>query len=139
MIRVAVVYYGETKERKLRSLAQALAKGVEKQGHQVDVINGKKETQRVLTPYKYIVFGTEVLSWWKGRIPRGVAEYLSQSGIVTGKRCCAFVNKRLGSERGLKNLMRAMEHEGMMLHYSEIFSNEEEAEMIGKIIEVERS
>jgi hypothetical protein len=131
-MRVAVVFIADKGRDKLMNLAKAVAKGIESQGHQVDVLDGSRDSGAKLTIYNYVVIGTEPVSIG-GKISDRVAQLLSSSGMVSGKRCFAFVPKAfLGSTRALFRLMQAMEKEGMFLKSSEILQSAVEAEEIGK-------
>jgi len=132
-MRVAVVFIAEKNRDKLMSLARAVARGIEAQGHQADVLDGRRDASTKLTIYNYVVVGTEPVSLFGGKISDRVGQFLSSSGMVSGKRCFAFVPKSfLGSTRALVRLMQAMEKEGMFLKSSEILQSDLEAEEIGK-------
>lgn len=136
---IAVVILPQKQEKKLKSLAQAFIRGIESQGsHQVELINPVKDTGLSLTRFQYIVVGTESLSLFRGKIPEVVSERLKQSGMISGKRSCAFVVKSFGSGKALGNLMKAMEHEGMFINNSAIVSTPEEAEYLGSRLQIKR-
>ena len=137
-MRVGVVFIAEKNRDKLLNLAKALAKGIEAQGHQAEVIDGSRDSNSKLTIYNYVVVGTEPISLFGGKIPDRVAQFLSSAGMVSGKRCFAFVPKRpLGSTKALFRLMKAMEQEGMFLKSSEILQSDVEAEEIGKRLKLQ--
>ena len=50
-MRIAVVFFEGKNRKRLLALAQALAKGIETQGHQVDVIDGAHDINSKLTIY----------------------------------------------------------------------------------------
>ena len=132
-MRVGVVYFAERNKTKLREVSQGLAKGIEALGHQVDLIDALAQTDARLTMYDYLALGTEAVSFFRGKIPAKIPQYLANAGTATGKRCFAFVlNHPIAANRALLKLMKAMEHEGMYLKYSEILSSKEQAEAIGK-------
>jgi hypothetical protein len=137
-MRAAVVFIPAKNRDKLMDVSKGLARGIESQGHQVDLVDGSKDVTTKLTIYQYLAVGTEVTSFFGGKLPSAVKEYLTQAGIVGGKRCFAFVLKKpIGATKGLTNLMKTMESEGMFLKYSEVLSTPEEAEEIGKRLNVE--
>ena len=138
-MQVCVLYAGRTRDGgKLPALAKAVAKGIEFQGHQVDVINMYEEGVR-LTIYDYVVIGSEPVSFFSAQVPSQIAKFLAQAGTVSGKRCFAFISGGLRKGRTLQNLMKAMEHEGMYLRLSDIISKEDAAIAIGKRLNVERN
>ncbi|MBN2553520.1 MAG: hypothetical protein JXB06_12160 [Spirochaetales bacterium] len=119
------------------NLTRSLAKGMESQGHQVDIIDGNHDVNAKLTMYQYIAVGVEPLSKFSGKIPDKVSQFLNSSGMVAGKRCYAFVTKNVfGAGKALTRLMRGMEKEGMFLKYSSIINSAAEAEEIGKRLHI---
>ena len=136
-MRVAVVFIPQSRRDKLLEISKALARGIEAQGHHVDVIDGSRDVSAKLTIYEYLAIGTEIISTFGGKIPTAVAEYLKASGIVGGKRSFAFVLKRpFGTDRGVQRLMKVMEGEGMFLRFSNVMTSAAEAEYIGKRLKI---
>lgn len=136
-MKVAVVFFPSPRAAKTAAVAQSIARGIEANGHQVDLIDGTKDVNSKLTIYGYIVVGTAAVSFLGGSIPDMVARYLSNSGIVAGKKSFAFVMKSgLRTTRTLAKLMKVMEQEGMFIKYSEIITSPEEAEYIGKKLHI---
>lgn len=134
MIRVAVLYFAKPSQvERLKKLSEALAKGLQKQGAMVDVINGLKTRDTKLTGYHYVVVGCDVRSWFRGLLPPELPVALANSGIISGKKSFAFVpSAPLGASTTLLKLMRAMEHEGMMVRFSEVLTKVEDAEAVGQ-------
>ena len=139
MIRAAVLYFSKPSARRsLAGLAEALAQGLKKQGAQVDVIDGIKEREIKLTGYHYLAVGCDVRSILKGVLPPELASALSHSGIVAGKKTFAFVQAApLGASATLLRLMKALEHEGMVVRYSEVLKKPVDALAIGERLKVE--
>lgn len=136
-MRSAVVFFEGRNRRRLLGLAQALARGVEAQGHQVDVIDGSREVNRKLTIYRYVAVGAEPVTFLAGKLPPAVVRYLKDAGMVSGKRSYAFVSKATpSSARALQRLMTAMEAEGMYVKNSGVLASEVEAEAIGRRLHV---
>jgi multimeric flavodoxin WrbA len=139
MIRAAVLYFARpAQQARLKALAEALAKGMQKQGAQVDVINAVQTRDTKLTGYHYIAIGCDVRSLFKGVLPTELAPALGNGGIITGKRSFAFVSSApLGAGSTLTKLMKALEHEGMMLRYSEIFAKPDDAAAVGQRLKLD--
>jgi menaquinone-dependent protoporphyrinogen IX oxidase len=136
-MRVAVVYFSGRRREKLATLAKALAKGIERQGNQVDVIDGARGANVKLTIYSYIAVGAEGEGAFGGKIPEQARTFLAASGIVSGKKSYAFVLKSpFGAAKAVAALMRCMEAEGMFLKSSDILRSPAEAEEIGKRLRV---
>lgn len=136
-MRVAVIFFSGNNRERVLNLSRALARGVESQGHQVDIVDGNHDINTKLTIYRYIAVGTEQISTLGRKIPRQVSQFLSSSGMVSGKRCFAFVPKNLfGAGKALSRLMKGMEKEGMYLKNSAIFTSPQEAEEVGKRLHI---
>ncbi len=138
-MQVCVLYAAKSRDGgKLADIAKAMAKGIESQGHRVDVINMYEEGVR-LTVYDYVVIGSEPVSFFSAKVPAVISKFLENAGTVSGKRCLAFITGGLRKGGALQTLMRAMEHEGMYLKLSEVIKKSDEALAIGKRLNVERN
>jgi flavodoxin len=136
-MRVAVVFFSGRSRDKLLSLAKGVARGIEKQGHQVDTLEGARDTTSKLTTYQYLVVGTEPAGRFGGKIPEAVRTFLSAAGAVSGKKCYAFVSTApFGAAKSLAALMKCMEGEGMVIKTSDILRSPMEAEEIGRRLHV---
>jgi len=136
-MRTAVIFFSINNNEKLRNIAQALAAGIEKQGCYVDLIDGDRDINSKLTIYNYIAVGTESTTPFGGKISNKVTEFLANNGIVTGKRSFAFILRSgLRTTKSLTMLMKAMEHEGMFLKYSDIIGSVDEAKEIGEQLHI---
>ena len=136
-MRAAVVFFTTNSRDKILNIAKSLARGIESQGHQVDIIDGDHDVNAKLTMYQYIAVGSESLSNFSGKIPDKVGQFLASSGMVAGKRSYAFITKNVfGATKALTRLMKNMEKEGMFLKYSSILNSPQEAEEIGKRLHI---
>ena len=137
-MRTAVVFFSGDNREKIMNLSRALARGIEAQGHQADLVDGDHDINTKLTIYQYIAIGTESVSAFGGKIPEKVSSFLSSAGMVAGKRSFAYVAKSfMGSHRALARLMKSMEKEGMFLKFSDVFSSGREAEEVGKRLKIQ--
>lgn len=137
-MRVGVVFFGAGKRDTVAEIARGIVKGLEKQGHQVDLIDGDRDRDAKLTIYGYVAIGTVSRSLFGGRIDQRIAEYLSGSGMLGGKRTFAFVARSpFGAQKALSRLMKTLEHEGMFIRFSEILRSRTEAELVGSRLKVE--
>ncbi len=139
MVRAAVLYFAKpANQPKLKALAEALGRGMRKQGAQVDVVNGVQARETKLTGYHYIAVGCDVRSLIKGVLPPELTQALANGGIITGKKTFAFVPPALmGAGSTLLKLMKALEHEGMLLRFSDILAKAEEAESLGQRLKLD--
>ncbi len=136
-MRVAVVFFSGRNRDKLMNLAKAIARGIEKQGNQVDTFDGDRDSNIKLTIYQYVALGAEPLGSLGGKIPESIKAFLASSGVVAGKKSYAFVPKAtFGAAKSLSALMKCMEGEGMLIKSSDILRSTTEAEEIGKRLHV---
>lgn len=136
-MKVAVVFFAGANRNQVLTVSKGLLEGIEAQGHQVDLIDGDRDVNVKLTMYEYIALGTSALSLWGGKIDGRIPTFLANSGIVTGKRSFAFCLKGgIRKNKTLRELMKAMEHEGMYLKKSDLLSSVEEAKELGKRLHV---
>lgn len=130
-MRTAVLFFGGTRRDKIAEVARGLAGGLEKAGHHVDVIDGDRDVNTKLITYEYIAVGTSAVSFFTGKIDPKIPQFLGRTGMITGKKCSAFVlSSAFGSQKALHRLMAALEHEGMFVRYSDILRSREEAEVL---------
>ncbi len=138
-MQVCVLYAGKVRDNdKLKAISEALARGIAGNGHTVDVINMYTEEKR-LTVYDYVIIGSEPVSFFSASLPAVIKKYLAQAGTVSGKRSMAFISGGLRKNKTLLNLMKLMESEGMYLKLSEVINKPEEAQAVGKRLNVERN
>jgi menaquinone-dependent protoporphyrinogen IX oxidase len=136
-MRVAVVFFSGQSGDRVRDLARALGKGLERQGHQVDLVDGVHDTGAKLTIHQYIAVGAAPTGSFGGRIGDSVKNFLASGGAVSGKKSYAFVPKStFGAAKALTALMRVMEGEGMFLKNSDILRSPAEAEEVGRRLHV---
>ncbi len=136
-MRVGIVFFSGKKNNKLEKISKSLSEGIQMQGHQVDIINGNLDQNSKLTVYNYIVVGVDGINFLGGTIPSKTSVFLSNSGLLKGKRSYAFTSKTtLRPQKNLSKLMYSMEHEGLYLKKSDIISNRDEAVSIGKRLHI---
>lgn len=140
-MQVCIVYAGKSsQDASLKEICSQFQRGLESQGHNVDIFNMYTDTDRKLSFYDYIIVGTVATSLFGGSIPPTVKQFLARAGQISGKRCLAFVTKAgLRQMKTLSSLMRTMEGEGMYLKYSEVIKKPSSALALGKRINVERN
>ena len=136
-MKIAVVFFAGNNRNQLTETAKGLQQGLEKQGHQVDLIDGDRDVNVKLTIYEYICIGATAINFFGGKVNGHIPKFLANSGLVSGKRCFAFTTKTgLRQMKTLRALMKLMEHEGMYLKNSDILANSQEAEEVGKRLHV---
>jgi len=132
-MRAAVVFFSGSSNDRIGDLARALAKGMERQGHTVDVIDGARDSGARLTVHQYVAVGASPIGTFGGKVPEAVKTFLAAAGAVAGKKCYAFIPKAtFGAAKTLAALMKCMEGEGMFLKNSDILRSPAEAEEVGR-------
>ena len=73
-MRVAVVFYGSGRSDQLKDLARALARGIERQGVQVqvDLLDVAVDREKKLTLYDYLVVGMVSVTLFRLKVKRVV-------------------------------------------------------------------
>ncbi|MDA3850772.1 MAG: hypothetical protein PF447_05825 [Spirochaetaceae bacterium] len=129
MLRVAIVYWGgETSQ--VSSVLTSLSKGVETQGHQVKILRGNKDDLH-LTGYDYLLIGCSSMGLMSKSLPPSLKSDLAESGLLTGKRCFAYViNGGLRKNALMLNLMKNLEGQGLMVKNFDILTSADEAEKL---------
>lgn len=136
-MKVAVVFFAGNNRNQITETSKGLQQGLEKQGHQVDLIDGDRDVNVKLTIYEYLCIGAGAINFFGGKVSLNIPKFLSNSGLVSGKRSFAFTTKSgLRQMKTLRALMKLMEHEGMYLKNSDILANPQEAEEVGKRLHV---
>ncbi len=132
-MQVAIVYYYDGEDSsKLKDVCGSLSKGLERQGLGTEIIDGRKQDDKKLTIYDYMVFVTVPCSSFSSRLPSGIKRYLENAGKVSGKRTCAIVTGGfLFRNKALQNLMKVLESEGIILIAGEVITKNDVAEAYG--------
>jgi menaquinone-dependent protoporphyrinogen IX oxidase len=124
----------------MNDIVHALATGIEKQGHDVTVVDARTESGKSLTSFAYIAVGTVAPSVFSKTVSSAMDAFLKTAGHISGKRCYAFIlNKGLRKGRVLSSLMKMMESEGMYLKKSDILVNTAEAEAVGSKLHIDKT
>lgn len=138
-MRIAVVFFAGDAKQRFLDIAQGFARGIGEQGHIVDVIDVETDYDKKLTSYNYIVVGASTSGFFRPRVSDKFKRFLANCGHVAGKRCFAFVPKRVFADKALLSLMSAMEHEGLYIKNSAVVSSSDEAAYIGKNLHISGS
>ncbi|MDT4761529.1 hypothetical protein [Sphaerochaeta sp. PS] len=137
-MKVCVLYASSSKDNdRIKLIAKALAEGISSQGHMVDLLDMSLEQGKKVSFYDYLVIGTEATTFFGGKIPSAVSNFLKSSGSVSGLRCMGFITKGgVRSMKTLQALMRTMEQEGLFLKKSEIITKADYGRAVGKHLQI---
>lgn len=132
-MRIVILHFLDVHSKSEGVFVKSLSDAAACSGHQVDVVDGIRPTDRLLlAPYEYVVVISTSLGLIKGKVHPRVAEVLSSCGNVTGKKGAAFVTKSLFSApSATQALMRVMEREGIVVNDFNILENSEQAAAVG--------
>lgn len=133
-MRIAIIS-APAQRKGIPSYVEALQKGMESMGHRVDIVDMWTEDGFKLPGYDYIAVAAEQVSLFGGKMPEPLSKLLAAGSGLGGKKSAAFL-KKTGpfTTKALANLMRTMEKEGMLVNWSEILLNDEQAKALGKRI-----
>lgn len=121
----AIAYYADKNENFI-NLVKGIEKGIIEQGQQATIIN-MKDFGGTLTMYKYIIIGCNCTSVFGGKIPEKLIYKIKNAGMLSGKYCSTFVDKKFGDSKTLNNLMKSLEKEGMIVCASQILTSKDHA------------
>ena len=138
-MQVCILYCGADQHSKLKSLADSIAIGISKNGHQTAVLNALVDTDKRLTIYDYIVVLSEPIFLFSAKTPGYIVKFLENAGQVSGKRCACAISGGIRKNKALLNLMRDVESQGIIIKISEIIKNSGEAVAFGSHLKVERN
>ncbi len=133
-MRIVVLHFLDAQNQKHSGILKKLVEAASKNGHQVDLVNANTDGASFrITPYEYVAVVACAVSPFSGKISPQIGEVLSTCGTASGKKGCALVLKNLMfSQKACRNLMRAMEKEGMMIDYFEVIESADHANYVGK-------
>ena len=133
-MRIAIAYYVDKNENFI-NLVKGIEKGIIDQDHQVTIIN-MHDFSGTLTMYKHIIFGCNCTSLFGGKIPEKFIYKIKNCGMLSGKYCSAFVDKKFGDSKTLTNLMKSLEKEGIIVCASQIITSHDHGYKFGKELHV---
>ena len=136
-MRVALVHFlSPVKNSNHKGILQKLESAVINKGYQIDIFNAMTDYSTMrLTGYDYISIIVPSSSLFGSNLPEKFDEILDNCGNLTSKKGCALVVKSgFSSWKTCKNLMKAMEKQGVLLDYFEVVDNPDHAAYVGKKI-----
>jgi len=114
--------------------------GIERQGHDVTVVDALTDSGMSLTGFGYVAVGTTAPGPFAKSVSAPLGSFLKNAGMVSGKRCYAFIDRKgLRKGRFLSSLMKVMESEGMYLKKSDVLGSPAEAEAVGSRLHIDKS
>jgi hypothetical protein len=132
-MRIAVLSVPAQRSR-IPEYVKSLARGMESNGHKVDVLDAWTEDGFRLPGYEYVAVCAEAVSVFGGKMPEALQKILGSGSGLVGKKSAAFLKKTspIFINKALSNLMKAMEREGMVVNWSDVLLNAPHAEALGK-------
>jgi len=111
-LRAALIYSGEN--RKLELFVKKIFSAIEKNGNELKIIKAEKGLiAENFLPYDLVFVGCPVMSFFKGKLPSELIDYLKKCFGLEKKKTIAFIIPKLtGNEKTLKNLMKLLESKG---------------------------
>lgn len=138
-MQVCILYCGVDQNTKLKALADSIATGINKNGHQTAVLNALVDTDKRLTIYDYLVVLSEPISLFSSKVPSYIVKFLENAGMVSGKRCACLISGGFRKNKALLNLMRDVESQGIIIKIGEFLKNSDEGRAFGSHLNVERN
>ena len=139
-MNVCIINCGKNREcSRLQEVSKGLSLGLESQGHNVTILNAYTDNDKRLSYYDYIIVGTESVGLLSAKTPEIIAKFLREVPGAAGKRSFAFNLKSPRCGKQLVLTMRDMEREGMFVTNSGTLKNAQEAEAVGKRLQINRN
>lgn len=123
-----------SKTGSIKDIAEGIAEGARKNGHQVEIINTDNE-KSIITffPYDQILVGSPTEGFFKGRIAADIHPFLSKCKRTIGQEASAFVTPHwFGTTKALKLLMAELEKLGCIVKDFASLKNRSEAVLFGE-------
>ena len=136
-MRVALVHFlTPAKNSNHKGILQKLENAVINKSYQIDIFNAMTDYSNMrLIGYDYISIIVPSSPLFGSKLPEKFDEILDNSGNLTTKKGCALVVKSgFSSWKTCKNLMSAMEKQGISLDYFDVVENPDHASYVGKKI-----
>lgn len=133
MQKVLIIY---SAKGKVDSIAEGIAAGMQKNGHQV-TLKAAGETDKPISFYAYdlVIVGSPTLGFFKGKIADDLAPFLKNCKRTGGQEAVAFVSPRLfGTTKALKKVMAELEKLGCIVKNFTSLKNYNQALEFGKSI-----
>lgn len=130
-MRAAVIYSGENE--KLELFVKKIFSVVERKGNELKVIKAERGAMACnLLPYDLVFIGCPVISFFKGKLPSGLIDYIKKCVGLEKKKTIAFVIPRfMGNEKTLKNLMGLLESKGsFVIDFRQIRDIDQDSELL---------
>lgn len=134
-MKVALICFYDGKDARTEVIAGAVRQSAEEAGNTVQVLDGMQETgPAALALSDYIAVIARKSGFFGSALPSRIKEFFAAAGSVAGKKGAALLVSYglFGNRKAYENLMRSMEKEGVVLDYSDILRNRDEARAGGK-------
>lgn len=133
-MRIAILHFLNDESKSHQEILKKLERAALGKGHEVSLFSSKKDAHDLrLAIYDYITLIIPSSPLFGSKIPEKVSELLSSCGTIVGKKGAALVlQSGFSSNKTVRNLMRAMEKEGLKLDYFDLVKNADHANYVGK-------
>lgn len=139
-MQVCVIFGGSSPDReKVKEVAKRIANGIGRNGDNVTLLDAYRDTDKRLILFDYIVVVTETMTMFSAKIPEAISHYLENGGNISGKRGACVLVGGFRKSKGLHNLMRKVEGQGVILKVGENISKGDDAEVFGLHLNVKRN
>ncbi len=133
MQKVLIIY---SSVGSIKQIAEGIAEGLEKNGHQTKVLKAVDNSRPVsFYSYDLVIVGSPTLGLFKGKIAADLPSFLNNCKRTTGQEAVAFVTPRLfGTTKALKRVMAQLEKLGCIVNNFKSLKNYSQALEFGKSI-----
>lgn len=132
-MNILILHFLPSDSSRHTAIVKKLEQAVAAQGHSVSVVPALTDGDTFSdVPYTYITVVVPCQGVFSSKLAPKVSEVFARCRTLGGKKAAALVVKTgLFAEKTCRNLMRAMEKEGMFVDYFEVLQNAEQAAYAG--------
>ncbi|GAI28068.1 unnamed protein product [marine sediment metagenome] len=130
-MRAALIYGGD--DKKLELFVKKIISVIERKGNELKVIKAERGAgAQNLLPYDLVFIGCPVISFFKGKLPSGLIDYIKKCVGLEKKKTIAFIIPSLmGNDKTLKNLMGLLESKGsFVIDFRQIRDIDKDSELL---------
>lgn len=135
-VNILILHFLSVENSRNKAILKQLEQSAVSNGHCVTVLSGFTDGDNFSdVQYSYITLVVPCGGVFSSKLSPKIGEVLAHCRTLTGKKGAALVVKSgFFADKTCKNLMHAMEKEGMIVDYFEVIQNIDHAAVAGKKI-----
>jgi menaquinone-dependent protoporphyrinogen IX oxidase len=134
-MRISIIYSGE--KRKIEKIAKELATSIQKNNHQVDLINSINNGNQPINLHKYdkVIFGCHSEGFWNKKTPNDLKNIVDNCQGLMGKDTIVFIKPPLFRKGpAIRAVMNFIEKYGALINNFAFLRNSSSAKAFGETL-----